>query len=276
MGTVVAAFCMSHVMFSPEGVEEQAEAVFSGMMSIRQRVAALRPDRLVLIGGDHFNNFNLAFQIPLALAVSDRFKTLGDGGVPVFEFAGDRAFAEGLALFAADASFDLVQAEEIVPDHGMAFPKLVVDPGNATATVLLYVNSVMPQPPSPRRCHDLGIVLREYVEEVRPDSERVVVIGLGGLSHWLRTAEEGRIATAFDLNFLQVLEQGEAETFARNHSSEDIMKAAGNGGIELLAWLVAAGAVANGRGQRLFYEPIAKWITGMAGIELLPTVGQEQ
>lgn len=274
MGRIVGAFAMSHVMFSPDGVEEQANAVLEGMMEVRRRVAALKPDRLVLIGGDHFNNFNLALQIPLALAVSDRFRTLGDGGVPVTEFPGDRAFAEGLARFAADADFDLVQAEEIVPDHGMAFPKLVVDPANAVPTVLLYVNSGMPLPPSPRRCHALGHVLRDFIERNRPADERVIVIGLGGLSHWLRMTGEGRIAEAFDLDFLDILEKGRAAAFAREHSSDDIVAAAGNGGLEILAWLVVAASVEDGGGQRVFYEPVGKWITGMAAIELSAAHGR--
>jgi len=272
MGKIVGAFGMSHVMFSPDGVEEQAEAILDGMMQVRRRVAALQPDRLILIGGDHFNNFNLALQIPLALGVSDQFRTLGDGGVPVTEFPGDRAFAEGLARFAADADFDLVQAEEVVPDHGMAFPKLVVDPANAVPTILLYVNSGMPLPPSPRRCHALGIVLRAFVETIRPADERVIVIGLGGLSHWLRVPGEGRIAEEFDLDFLDILETGRAAAFARGHSSNDIVEAAGNGGLELLAWLVVAGAVEGSGGQRIFYEPVGKWITGMAAIEFSPAV----
>ena len=268
MGRIVGAFAMSHVMFSPDGVEEQAETVLQGMLEVRRRVAALRPDVLVLVGADHFNNFDLALQVPIAVAVSDRFKTLGDGGVPVTEFDGHRAFAEGLALFAGNAGMEIPQAEEIVPDHGMAFPKLVVDPEGAMPTVLLYVNSGMPVPPTPSRCYQLGRILRDYVHNKRPASERVVVIGLGGLSHWLRMPGEGAIAVDYDLAFLDALEAGGAEAFAVGHSSADIVQAAGNGGLEVISWLVAAGAAGDGGGSRIFYEAMEKWITGMAAIDL--------
>jgi aromatic ring-opening dioxygenase catalytic subunit (LigB family) len=268
MGRVVGAFGMSHVMFAPTGAEQQAEAVLQGMLAVRERVAALRPDRLVLVGGDHLNNFNLALQIPLAIAVSDDFRTLGDGGVPVTEFAGDRAFAQDFARFAADADFDLVRAEEVIPDHGMAFPKLVVDPSNAIPTILIYVNSAMPLPPSPRRCHALGRILRSFVEEQRPAAERVVVLGLGGLSHWLRMPGGDRIAESFDRNFLGMLEGGRAAEFALRYSGDAIVEAAGNGGLELLAWLLAAGSVDGGRAQSVFYEPVEAWGTGMAAIQL--------
>ena len=268
MGSIVGAFGMSHVMFAPAGVESQAETILQGMLNVRKRVAELKPDRIVLIGGDHFNNFNLALQIPLAVAVSDSFTTLGDGGVPVFDFPGDRRFAEGLVRFSAHCDFDLVQAEEVVPDHGMAFPRMVVDPANAIPTVLLYVNSGMPVPPSPSRCYRLGGVVRGFVEKARPEGERIVCIGLGGLSHWLRMPGEGRIGTEFDLGFLGALERGEAEDFANGHSSSDILEASGNGGLELLSWLVAAGAAGDKGGRRFFYEAVEPWITGMAAVEL--------
>lgn len=271
MGRVVGAFGMSHIMFPPDGVEAQAETVLLGMLDIRRRVAALRPDRIVLVGGDHFNNFDLAVQVPIALVVADDLQTLGDGGVPVMRFDGDRDFAEGFARFASDRDFDLVQVEEVVPDHGMAFPKLVIDPSAVVQTVLLYVNSAMPVPPSPRRCFALGKALGDYIASGRPEHERTVVIGLGGLSHWLRVPEEGRIATAFDLEFLETLEQGNTASFVDRHSCADIVAAAGNGGLELLSWLVAAGTVDGGGGERLFYEPIVPWITGVGAIELFAT-----
>ena len=268
MGRIVGAFGMSHVVFSPLGVERQAETVIKGMLDVRRHLRALRPDVMVFAGGDHFNNFNLALQVPIAVGISDSFRTLGDGGVPVTEFAGNRDFAEGMARFAGLRDFDIVQAEEIVPDHGMAFPKLVVDPANAVPTVPLYINSAMPLPPSPRRCYRLGEILRAYVEQERPEAERVVVIGLGGLSHWLRMPGEGRIATDFDLGFLEALEMGGAEAFSARNSSADIVEAAGNGGLELLAWLVAAGATGDQGGSCLFYEAVEPWITGIAAIEL--------
>lgn len=268
MGSIAGAFGMSHIMFPPTGVEAQAETVLRGMLDIRRRVRALKPDRIVLAGGDHFNNFDLARQVPLALVIADTVHTLGDGGVPVMDITGDREFAEGLARFAGGRDFDLVQVEQIMPDHGMAFPKLVLDPADAVPTVLLYINSGMPVPPSPRRAYGLGRVLADYVAAHRPAGERTVVVGLGGLSHWLRMPGEGTIAADFDKAFLAKLECGEAEAFAEQNSCDDIIAAAGNGGLEILSWLTAAGSCHGGLGKRIFYEPIAQWITGVGAIEL--------
>lgn len=267
MGKVIGAIAMSHIMFPPDGIEEQAERVLQGMLEIRRRVRALNPDLIILAGADHLNNFTLAMQVTLAIGIADSFETLGDGGVPVSHFPGDRAFAEAFARFAAHHDYELVQVEEMRPDHGTAFPKLVLDPGNAIPTVPLYINAAMPVPPSPRRCYRLGEVLHRFIEEERPEGERVLVVGTGGLSHWLRMPGEGQIADVFDKEVIDTIIAGQAEKLAEL-SSEEIVAASGNGGLEMIAWLFAAGALPGARGEEIYYEAVPAWITGMGAIEI--------
>lgn len=267
MGRIVGAFGMSHIMFPPDGVEEQAERVLLHMLDLRRRLSALAPDLVVLAGADHLNNFTLAMQVTMAIGVADSFTTLGDGGVPVCEFAGKRDFAEGFARHAARAGYELVQVEEVRPDHGMAFPRLVLDPANAIPFVPLYINAAMPVPPAPWRCVGLGAALHDFVTTERPAHERVVVVGTGGLSHWLRTPGEGRIAEAFDQAFIDAMAAGDVSAFAQM-SSEDIVAQCGNGGLEMIAWMFAAGALPGARGERVYYEPVPAWVTGMGAVEL--------
>jgi len=267
MGKIVGALGMSHIMFPPNGMEAQAERILQHMLDLRRRLAAMKPDLIVLAGSDHLNNFTLAMQVTLAIGVADSFTTMGDGGVPQSTFPAHRPFAEGFARFAARAGFELVQAEELRPDHGMAFPKLVLDPFNAIPTVPLYINAAMPVPPTPARCYALGEALSAFVEQERPAGERVAVVGTGGLSHWLRMPGEGRIAEAFDTAFIDRLVEGRAAELARM-SGEEIAAEAGNGGLEVIAWLFAAGALPNATGERIFYEAVPAWITGMGAVEL--------
>lgn len=271
MGRIVAGFGASHVLFPPNGVEAQAERVFQGLLDMRRRIQALEPDVLVLAGSDHLNNFNLAMQVTLGVGVADSYTTLGDAGAPVNTFQGHRDFGEAFARFAARRDFDLVQIEEVKPDHGMAIPKLIIDPENAIPTVPVYINAIMPVPPSPGRCHRLGGVLREMVETVRPESERVVVVGLGGMSHWLCLPPQGRVAEAFDRDFIDKMIGGRSDELARIEA-EALLEASGNGGLELTAWLFMAGALpADARGEQLFYEAMPEWITGMGALALTPS-----
>ncbi len=270
MGQIVGGFAASHVLFPPNGVEAKAERVFEGLLEIRRRVRALAPDVLVLAGSDHLNNFNLAMQVTLGVGIADAYTTLGDGGAPATAFAGQRDFGEAFARFAARRDYELVQIEEVRPDHGMAIPKLIVDPQNAIPTVPVYINAIMPVPPSPCRCYRLGGVLREMVETVRPRDERVVVVGLGGMSHWLCLPPQGRVAEAFDRDFMDKMIAGRSDELAEIES-EALLEASGNGGMELTAWLFMAGAMPPGAsGEALFYEAIPEWITGMGGVALTP------
>lgn len=269
MGRIVGGFATSHVLFPPRGVEAQAERVLAGMMEIRHRVRALKPDVLILAGSDHLNTFSLAMQVTLGVGIADEYTTLGDAGAPVNTFKGHRDFAEGLSRFATRRDFELVQIEEVRPDHGMAIPKLIIDPHNQVPTIPVYINSNMPVPPSPSRCYRLGGVLRDFVESARPQDERVIVVGLGGLSHWLCLPPQGKVAEAFDREFIEKLVTGRAEELARM-DSDALLAASGNGGLELTAWLFMAGALPpQMRGERLFYEPIPEWITGMGGVAFM-------
>lgn len=269
MGAIVGGFAASHVLFSSQGVEQQAANVMHGLLEMRRRIQELDPDVLVMAGSDHLNTFSLAMQVTLGVGVADEFTTWGDG-VPVTTFAGHRAFAEQFARHAARRGFDLVQIEEVRPDHGMATPKLVADPRNAIPTVPVYLNTLMPIPPSPKRCFSLGQALKEMVETTRPADERVVVMGVGGMSHWICVPEQGTVAEDFDLDFIDKLITGRAEELAAI-DVETLERETGNGGLELAAWLFMAGAMPpKARGERLFYEPIRQWDTGLGAVAFAP------
>ena len=266
MGKVVGGFATSHVLFSPEGVNDAAERVLQGMLAIRAQVQALQPDVLVVISSDHLNNFTLRQQTTLAVGVADQFTPLGDMGLPRTVFQGHRAFAEDFARTASQAGFDLVQAEEVKPDHGIALTRLIADPDGRIPTVPVYVNSNMPVPPTPARCFALGGVLRATVENKRPAAERAVIVAGGGLSHWLRVPGQGRVAEAFDRHVMDMLTQGRAHELAQIPIGE-LEEQAGNGGLELMAWLCMAGAMPHrATGETAFFEPLSPWGTTMAGL----------
>ncbi|MGH7805561.1 MAG: AmmeMemoRadiSam system protein B, partial [Candidatus Binatia bacterium] len=162
MAKVVSAYATSHVLFSPKGVEEQAERVVAGMKELGRRAAAAQPDVLLMIVGDHMFNMDLSVQVPFTVGVADRWVGFGDLGLPARPFPGHRAFAEGLVRFAAERSFDLAKAEEVVPDHGVVLPLFFIEPWGSVPTVPLYVNINMDPAPSTARCRALAETIRVY------------------------------------------------------------------------------------------------------------------
>ena len=269
MGKIIGAYGMSHVMFEDTGIEDQAKRVFDGLALIGEKIRADKPDVVVIISGDHFYNVSTGQQSPLGVAVGDTHVPFGDMDIPKTPFRGHRAFAEGFLRFAAEAEFDLTKLEEegFKPDHGSALPNMFINPAGDIPTVILNININMDPVPTPQRCWRLGQTLKDYVERARPDGERVAVVAAGGLSHWLMIERDGEINAEWDEQVLADFAAGEAEKYA-GMTIQEIAEISGNGGVELIFWLAMAATAPGARGEKLFYEPVYQWKTGMAGLEL--------
>lgn len=71
------------------------------------------------------------------------------------------------------------------------------------------------------------------------------------------------ISPDFDRAFLAALDEGRTESYLAL-STGDLQEAAGNGGQEIRAWLMAAAAMQGSPSRTLGYEEIPEWLTGMA------------
>lgn len=267
MGKIVGAFAVSHILFDPGGVEEQAERAFQGIREIGRRVQALKPDAIVIISSEHMYNVNLSVQTPLAVGVADSYVPFGEMGNPRMPFAGHRELAETFVEVAADLGFDLTKIEEIQPDHGVSVPSLFANPDGLIPVVPVIVNINMTPLPKPKRCHALALALKETIERHRPPGERVVVMGTGGLSHWINTPGMGQINSEFDRMCIDKIVSGKVEDLIAL-SAADIVEKSGNGGIELVNWIMAAAVVPGRTGEKIYYEPINKWFTGVGGVAM--------
>jgi protocatechuate 4,5-dioxygenase beta chain/2'-aminobiphenyl-2,3-diol 1,2-dioxygenase large subunit len=265
MGKIVGAFAMSHVLGSPFGLEEQAERVFAGMRELGRRLRETRPTVLVIVTSDHLNNFKLGDPMPFAIGTADVYTPFGDMGLPTEPVKGNAAFADGFATLACEQGFALSKPPRLRPDHGVMIPLGIVDPARELAVVPIYVNTVYTPAPTPEQSWRLGELIREYVENVCDEGERVALLAGGGLSHWLGVPQEGQVNEAWDRWFIDVLAQGHGSGLAKL-TNEQISSDAGNGGLEVNAWIAVAGAVSVATGECLFYEAIPAWASGMAGM----------
>ncbi|MGH7822503.1 MAG: AmmeMemoRadiSam system protein B, partial [Candidatus Binatia bacterium] len=212
-------------------------------------------------------NIDMAIQPPFCVGVADEHVPLGDMSIPRRPFPGHRDFAEGLVRHTARSGFDLAVAEELAPDHGVTLPLLFVKPWGRIPVVPLYVNVNMEPAPSPARCRALAGAIGEFIASVRPANERVGVVATGGLSHWLNLPQMGTVAEDFDRHVLETIGSGNPGRLAEL-SAEELAERAGNGGLEILNWMMMAVAAGEPKGDTIFYEPIPQWFTGMAGMAM--------
>lgn len=269
MGQVVGGFATAHIMMSRGSAGEKGERVFAGMREIGRRIRALAPDVVVIISSDHLYNFDLAFQAPFAIATDPQHQPFGDMSLPTEMLPGAEGFASGFVRFAADHDADLVRLQDYRPDHGVTLPALIIDPHRQTPIVPFIINTAMEPVPRLARAWHYGTLLADYVNARRPDGERVVVVGTGGLSHWLGVAEMGRVNADFDHAVIDAIITGEGRRLTE-WTSDHVLEHGGNGGLEILNWVMMAATLPGQRGEVVYYESIPEWISGMGGIALVP------
>jgi 2'-aminobiphenyl-2,3-diol 1,2-dioxygenase, large subunit len=267
MAKIVSVAATSHILMSPAGVEDKARRVTVGLSAIGQRIQAARPDLIVVISSDHMFNLNLALQPPFCVGVADSFTPFGDMDIPRLPRPGLRNFAQKLVERGAASGFDLAKAEEFYPDHGIALPLSFIDPARRLPIVPLLVNINMEPPPAPSRCYALGEVLRATIELDHPADARVAILATGGLSHWLNIPRHGEVSETFDRQVMQTIIAGRAPELAKLSSAE-IVEQGGNGGLEIVSWLMAAATVPGRSGEIIYYQPIPEWFTGLGGVVL--------
>jgi aromatic ring-opening dioxygenase catalytic subunit (LigB family) len=210
--------------------------------------------------------FNVSPHEPASflLACAERFTPFGEMDIPREEYPGAPAFAAGLLEYAQQHDVRIQPLDLLRPDHGTVVPLLFANPDHDIPVVPLLVNYDRDPPPSPAEAWQLGTVLRNFIQTIRPVGERVSVIAAGGLSHWVGY-EDASVNEAFDARFLKALQDRELGEW-RSTLAEDIRREAGNGALEVMSWLVMAAVVPQAKAEIVYYQPMPSWMTGMGGV----------
>ena len=309
MSEIVGFVGMSHSPFAtllpPESADEPGGRFLADAARVRDAVARLAPDAVVVSGPDHFHGSFYDLMPPFAIGV-EAATGFGDyGSTP-----GDLPIASDLAWHLHGAvtadGFDLALSYALTVDHGIVQSYEMTTGGFDVPVVPIVVNTAAPPLPSPSRCVALGAALGRALSSSTA-ADRVLVVASGGLSHWLPSndprdpevddtkrstlingradvvafsaAREPRVRAMagdpdapvnaeWDRWFLKQVSTGDLEpVVALGH--DGIEEAAGSGGQEIRTWLVGATAVAEPL-RWTGYEPVPEWITGMAVASTFP------
>tara|TARA_R110002096_G_scaffold424348_1_gene632207 strand:+ start:15846 stop:16664 length:819 start_codon:yes stop_codon:yes gene_type:complete len=272
MSTIVGSFGTGHILLRRHSAGEAGERAYQGMRELGRRIAALKPDVVVIVSSDHFYNYHGNEPATFAIGTEADFESYGDMDIPPRTIAGSSVLAEAIIARAEKEGFPLERlASSYKPDHGVVLPYLMIDkPRPAIIPIIINLH----QAPTMKQGWDLGEIIRRVVEERVSDKQRIVVVGTGGLSHWLGVPEMGRVNPEFDAEVMDTIVAGDAVKLTE-WTTEYIVEHGGNGGLEIVNWAVMAGALPGARGKRLYYEELPEWLTGLGGVQLYAEIGEK-
>jgi protocatechuate 4,5-dioxygenase beta chain len=239
---------------------------FDAYGPVRQWLAEVRPDVVVVIYNDHGLNFFLDTMPTFAVGAAPEYRNADEGwGIPTLPpFQGDPAMSWRLIESLTGEEFDLTTCQAMKVDHAFTLPMALLWPDQRwpVRVIPVCINTVQAPLPSAARCLKLGQAIGRAVAAM-PGDERVLVLGTGGLSHQLDGERAGFINKDFDLRFMDSLADDPA--WATQFDTRELVRLAGTQGVELLMWLATRGAL----GQRVhelhrnYHIPISNTASGL-------------
>jgi protocatechuate 4,5-dioxygenase beta chain len=218
---------------------------FDGYKPVHEWLYQIEPDVAVVIYNDHGLNFFLDKMPTFAVGAADEYRNEDEGwGLPVVApFPGYPALSWHMIESLVADEFDITTCQEMLVDHAFNVPMALLWPGKdrrPVRTVPISVNTVQLPLPTPARCYKLGQAIGRALA-LFPKSDRVVIVGTGGLSHQLDGTRAGFINKSFDRMCIDKIVKD--PEFLTHYSIADLIRESGAQGVELLMWLVMRGAL---------------------------------
>ncbi len=227
---------------------------------LRDKLAELNPDTVVLVGDDQHENFREQGMPPFTVfmgeeaeaSISLRYldEKLSDNRTcyrvdsSLARWLVDQLMEEGF-----DPAYSLKTSYEGGLGHAFARVLKFLTPDASRAVVPVLVNTYYPPAPSPRRCVQFGHALRKVIAQF-PESRRVLAVASGGLTHT-------KIVESLDHEFIKAIEDNDL-TYMERMAPDDLT----GGSSEIRNWSVIA-AMAGKAGRVIEYQPLYRTTNGV-------------
>jgi aromatic ring-opening dioxygenase catalytic subunit (LigB family) len=253
----------------PRGLEELKKEVDSGVHRVeleecgrmfakfRQKLDETQPEVLLVAANDQFVNFFLNLIPQFCIYIGEKQEAfIGNPPRPggkVYKFASNPGLARYILEQSVENGIDLAFSEKLYLQHTQTVNLYYLNPDRKYSVIQLYVNCGVPPTPTPARCYEFGRILNKILSK---RSERVAILGTGGLSHYsaggyVKGLEEKvhAVDEDGDRDILRHIEEGTTEELAK-HPFEFYQK---SGNVEMLNWLVVLGALEGHKGESEYF-----------------------
>src|SRR6516162_10258224 len=175
MARIVGAITTSHVPAIggaiAKGLQQDPywKPFFDGFPPVRDWLAKVKPDVVVLVYNDHGLNFFLDKMPTFAVGTAAEYQNADEGwGLPTSRpFPGDPALSWHLVESLMADEFDLTTCQQMLVDHAVTVPMALLWPGGdawPVRTVPISINTVQHPLPSTKRCFMLGRAIGRAIE----------------------------------------------------------------------------------------------------------------
>ena len=245
-----------------------------GFETLRDKLAAYKPDVLLMLGDDQGDMYNMANNPTFSIYTGsddmwgrsgqepdrpgpERPKVTFRNHVELSQLLLKGLIKRGFDM-ANSAVFDPVGAPGIGLSHMAARTVPEVDPEGKLPIVCVFINEYYPPLPSAKRCMELGRAISDVLAD-RP--ERVAIYASGGLSHYPGKLNRGYVDIPLDTWILERIERNDTAALEHLFTFDSDNMRAGAG--EIRAWLSVAAAM-NRPGKVIDYMPVHSGQTGVA------------
>jgi aromatic ring-opening dioxygenase catalytic subunit (LigB family) len=224
-------------------LRRDAEVAFG---TLRADLEAAKPDVLIVVANDQFVNFFWNNIPTFFVTIADEVK--GQFTRHKFHYRNHKELGKAIIRAGMAKGIDFSYGEHIELQHTQNVPLYFLLPEPKIPILPVYVNTWVDPAPTPRRCYEVGELIRGVADAVQ---ERVAILATGGLSHFPGSPRIGEIDEKFDHQLLEVMRQGRGKSLM-DFSVEDLLQA---GDTEFLNWMVVIGAVGDARATYTAYMP---------------------
>jgi gallate dioxygenase len=271
MARIIGAVASSHsptIGFALDKQKQHEPAwapIFEAYRPVQEWLAEKKPDVIFFIANDHVTSFFFDHYSHFTLGIGDTWWVADEGGgardLPPIK--GHPGLAHHIAAGLVSDEFDMSFYQDKPLDHGCFSPLSMMwphEPEWPGAIIPLMVGVLQFPIPSALRCYKLGQSLRLAIESY-PEDLKVAIAATGGLSHQVHGERAGFNNTAWDLEFLELIEKDPVKLTQMTHA--DYARLGGMEGSEVIMWLIMRGALSANikKVHQTYYLPT---MTGLA------------